>query len=171
MATDTAYVIRAPRPEDVEALGALHCRVWQEAYAGLMSDEAFAALTPERFTTGWRRRTQEAGPDGRHPNGEHVAVAEFDGALVGFISVGPARDEDPPTDTQLWAINVVSDHYGSGVAQQLLTEILGESPAYLWVADGNDRAIRFYERNNFRVDGARSIDRDDGLVEVRMVRG
>lgn len=180
MAEESAYRIRPPRPADAEALGALHCRVWQEAYVGLMAEEAFADLSPERFTRGWRRRlvpedgVREQTPhlltDGRSARGERVAVAECDGALVGFISVGPAREEDGPTDTQLWAINVVADHYGTGVAQALLDEVLADCPAYLWVADGNDRAIRFYQRNGFRLDGATSADREDGLVETRMVR-
>ncbi|USQ79326.1 GNAT family N-acetyltransferase [Ornithinimicrobium faecis] len=167
---ESAYVIRPPRVEDVEALGAVHCRVWQEAYVGLMDEAAFAELTPERFAIQWRRRMERMGADGHHPNGEQVAVAEHGDDVVAFISVGPARDEDPPTDTQLWAINVVSDHLGTGVAQRLMDQVLSDRPAYLWVADGNDRAIRFYERNNFRLDGVQTTDRDDGLVELRMVR-
>ena len=175
---ESAYLIRPPRAEDVPALGALHCRVWQEAYIGLMDEEAFAALTPERFARGWSRRlVVEEGTqnpnllrDGRSERGEQVAVAEHGDDVVAFISVGPARDEDAPTDTQLWAINVVSEHLGTGVAQQLMDQVLSDRPAYLWVADGNDRAIRFYERNNFRLDGTQTTDRDDGLVELRMVR-
>lgn len=180
MAEESAYRIRPPRPADADALGALHCRVWQEAYAGLMAEEAFASLSPETFAPGWRRRlvpedgVREQTPhlltDGRSVRGERVAVAEYDGELVGFISVGPAREEDGPADTQLWAINVLADHYGSGVAQELLNQVLGDGPAYLWVADGNDRAIRFYQRNRFRLDGTRCVDREDGLVETRMVR-
>lgn len=168
---ESAYIIRAPRVGDVDALGALHCRVWQEAYIGLMDEESYAALTPQRFARGWARRLEQMGADGHHPNGEQVAVGEYAGELVGFISVGPARDEEAPTDTQLWAINVVAQHYGTGLAQDLLTQVLGERPAYLWVADGNDRAIRFYERNGFRLDGVTATDRDDGLLEARMVRG
>lgn len=179
---ESAYVIRPPRGEDADALGAVHCRVWQEAYVGLMDEEAFAALTPERFARTWGRRLRpeegvadaDQNPnllrEGHSARGEQVAVAAHGDDLVAFISVGPARDEDAPTDTQLWAINVVSDHLGTGVAQQLLDQVLGDRPAYLWVADGNDRAIRFYERNGFRLDGVQATDRDDGLVELRMVR-
>jgi len=179
---DSGYLIRPPAGGDVEALGALHCRVWQEAYVGLMDEAAYAALTPERFAGGWWRRLvpvkdvpaedQDANllVAGRSARGERVAVAEYDDGLVGFISVGPARDEDGPTDTQLWAINVVADHYGTGLAQQLLDQVLGEGPAYLWVADGNDRAVRFYERNGFRLDGTSSTHDPSGLAEVRMVR-
>lgn len=170
MEQESAYEIRPPRAEEVEQLGALHCRVWREAYVGLMDEESFAALTPERFARGWGRRMEQMGADGHHPNGERVAVAEYAGELVAFVSVGPARDEDAPTDTQLWAINVTADHYGTGLAQQLLDQVLGEGPAYLWVADGNDRAVRFYERNGFRLDGTSSTDDHSGLAEVRMVR-
>ncbi|MCK0112354.1 GNAT family N-acetyltransferase [Ornithinimicrobium sp. F0845] len=179
---ESPYVIRPPAVEDVEALGTLHCRVWQEAYVGLMDEAAFAELTPERFARGWGRRlvAEDGLPaekqdenllvDGRSARGERVVVAQYDDGLVGFISVGPAREEDGPTDTQLWAINVLAEHYGTGVAQELMDIGLGEGPAYLWVAEGNDRAIRFYERNHFRLDGGRATDREDGLVELRMVR-
>lgn len=179
---DSAYTIRPPHARDVDALGALHCRVWQEAYVGLMDEAAFAELTPERFARGWGQRLLpgdgvQAGEqhehllvEGRSARGERVAVAECADGLVGFISVGPAREEDAPTDTQLWAINVLAEHYGTGVAQELMDGALGEGPAYLWVAEGNDRAIRFYERNHFRLDGAQATDRDDGLLELRMVR-
>ena len=46
---------------------------------------------------------------------------------------------------------------------------LGDSPAYLWVLDGNVRAIGFYERHGFAFDGATKPE-DVGL-ERRMVRG
>lgn len=163
------YLIRPPRVADVAELGALHCRVWQEAYAGLMDEESFAALTPERFARGWGRRMEQMDADGFHPNGEQVAVAEHAGELVAFISVGPPREDDAPVETQLWSINVAAEHHGTGVAQRLLDDVLGERDAYLWVADGNDRAIRFYERNGFRLDGT-STDRADGMREVRMTR-
>ncbi|MBA2694595.1 MAG: GNAT family N-acetyltransferase, partial [Actinobacteria bacterium] len=88
----------------------------------------------------------------------------------GFICVGPARDEDAPTAYQLWAINLVPEHQGTGLAQRLMAEVLGDGPAYLWVATGNERAIRFYQRHGFAADGAETADQHDGIVEIRMVR-
>lgn len=55
-----------------------------------------------------------------------------------------------------------------GVGHALCEAALGSAPAYLWVLDGNERAIRFYERQGFRFDGATKPD-DVGL-ERRMVR-
>ncbi|WP_229856252.1 GNAT family N-acetyltransferase [Nocardioides flavus (ex Wang et al. 2016)] len=50
----------------------------------------------------------------------------------------------------------------------LLTEAIGAADAYLWVLDGNERAISFYERQGFALDGATKPE-DVGL-ERRMVR-
>jgi GNAT superfamily N-acetyltransferase len=58
--------------------------------------------------------------------------------------------------------------YGTGVGFALLQEAIGDADAYLWVLDGNDRAIRFYERQGFRCDGTTKPE-DVGL-ERRMVR-
>ncbi len=48
---------------------------------------------------------------------------------------------------------------------------LGDAAAYLWVARGNERAIRFYRRHDFAEDGTESTDQHDGITEIRMVRG
>lgn len=58
--------------------------------------------------------------------------------------------------------------HGRGVGHALLHEAIGTAPAYLWVLDGNDRAIRFYERQGFRLDGATKTEPVG--VEHRMVR-
>jgi len=52
-----------------------------------------------------------------------------------------------------------------------LAEVLGDAAAYLWVARGNERAIRFYRRHDFAEDGTESTDQHDGITEIRMVRG
>lgn len=171
MTEDLPYVLRPPLLDDAEALGRVHCRVWQATYADSMSQEAFAALSPKRFARGWTRRLEGVDGHGVMSEGDTTMVAEHpDDGFVGFICVGPARDDDAPTAYQLWAINLVPEHQGTGVAQRLMTEVLGDGPAYLWVAKGNERAIRFYERHDFSADGAESADRDDGITEIRMVR-
>ena len=66
---------------------------------------------------------------------------------------------------------VLREHHGSGAGQALLDAVLGEEPAQLWVAEANPRAIRFYERNGFRADGATLTDPAvEDLREIRMVR-
>ena len=75
-------------------------------------------------------------------------VSEVDGEVRGFALACPAREENPPRE---W--------------------VLGDRPAYLWVAEENPRAIAFYRRNGFTPDGERKIEPEwDNLVEIRMVR-
>ena len=92
------------------------------------------------------------------------------GEVVGFVPVDRARDDDPATPTELWAINVLADHHGTGVAQALLDAALGDDDAYLWVVEGNERAQSFYRRNGFAVDGGRKRDERLGVDELRMTR-
>lgn len=170
MSEPAAYTVRAPQIEDVEGFAQLHVRVWRETYRGLMDDEVVDGLAVETFRPMWysvaKAYAQETVPD----DGRAIRVAVLGEEPVGFAMTGPARDADAPTDRQLWSINVAPEHQGSGVAQRLLDEVLGEGPAYLWVARGNARAIRFYERNGFALDGTADL-RPDGMTELRMVRG
>jgi putative acetyltransferase len=78
----------------------------------------------------------------------HVVVAEFDGALVGFVTVDPAT-------LYLDQIVVAPEHWGSGVADALLKEAMRLSPKGLdlLVNKDNYRAIHFYEKHGFSYAG------------------
>lgn len=83
---------------------------------------------------------------------------------------GPSRDDDF-SGTELFAIYLLSEFYGSGAGQALLDAAIGNQAAILWVAEDNPRAQRFYERNGFRADGRRKVEpRLENLVEIRMSR-
>ncbi|WP_122260955.1 GNAT family N-acetyltransferase [Ornithinimicrobium cerasi] len=165
-----AYLVREPGAADVEAFAELHVRIWRETYRGIMDDRVVDGLAVETFRPRWYAiaRAYEHGTVA--DDGRAVRVALREEEAVGFAMVGPARDDDAPAPRQVWSLNVAPEHQGSGVAQQLLDEVLPDGPAYLWVARGNDRAIRFYERNGFTLDGTQAEDQHDGVVELRMVR-
>ncbi len=81
---------------------------------------------------GWSRSLEGITADGTLASGETIRVADSEeGRIVGFISVGPATDDDAPTHRQLQALNVVAEHHGTGLAQRLITDVLGDGPAYL----------------------------------------
>ncbi|WP_228504213.1 GNAT family N-acetyltransferase [Clavibacter phaseoli] len=92
--------------------------------------------------------------------------------IVGFALARTARDEDPPRDFQLYAINVVASAHGTGAGQALFDATVGDAPAYLWAADNNPRAEAFYRRNGFARDGGveRQMYQGAEMVTVRMVR-
>lgn len=166
----TAYLVREPRPEDVEGFATLHVRVWVETYRGLMADEVVDALSVDDFRPRWYAVTKAYAQGTVPADGRAIRVALHGDEPVGFSMVGPGMDTDAPAPRQVWSLNVAPEHHGTGIAQRLLDETLGAGPAYLWVAKGNARAIRFYERNGFALDGTASTEQDDGVTEVRMVR-
>ena len=97
-----------------------------------------------------------------------MLVAEVDDGLAGFANLGPPRDDDAAVDLELYAIYVRAVWWGTGLGHALFEEAVGERAAYLWVVEGNQRAMGFYERQGFRLDG-RTKAEPEGL-HLRMVR-
>jgi GNAT superfamily N-acetyltransferase len=99
---------------------------------------------------------------------EPTWLAEDADGLVGFAGSGPGRDNDIHVDLELYALYVRRSRWGTGLGYALLEQRIGDRAAYLWVLAGNERAIAFYERQGFRLDGTED-EHDEGL-HVRMVR-
>ena len=162
MTTDRpSYVIRPAIAADAEALGLLHLDVWDDAYTGLI---------PQRILDERRARADERIGrwrgilGGAHGN----LVAEAPEGLIGFGAAGPRRDEDVPVDLELWGLYVRAAWWGAGVGYALMRALIGDRAAYLWVLEGNERALAFYERQGFRLDGT-VAEHEEGR-HVRMVR-
>ena len=153
--------IRRGVPDDADALADLHVDVWDDAYSGLVPQ----AILDER-----RDKVAERANRWRDILGqdEPMWLAEDARGLVGFSGSGRGRDNDLDIDLELYALYVRARYYGTGVGYALLEQAIGDRAAYLWVLAGNERAIRFYERQGFRLDGTED-EHDEGL-HVRMVR-
>jgi ribosomal protein S18 acetylase RimI-like enzyme len=150
--------------DDADEVARVHVRVWQEAYAGLMPAAYLDALDADAFAVGWRERLGAPRPD------VNSWLARDEVGVVGIATSGPARDEDAPTPWQLYAINVLARGHGSGVGSALIQTAIGDRAAYLWVVEGNDRAIAFYRKHGFTDDGVRDHLPETGTLEVRMSR-
>ncbi|WGW13552.1 GNAT family N-acetyltransferase [Saxibacter everestensis] len=153
-------LIRAAEDRDAPRLAEVHVAAWRAAYKDVMSAEYLESLDIERSTSFWRRQISEPRP------GVSQLVAETGDGVVGFAIVGPPRDDVAPGTGQLWAINLHPDSWGQGIgsklfgaAEQLLRR-LGYAAGYLWVEQGNDRAIRFYRGRGWPADGASKVDVD-----------
>lgn len=164
MGTTHALTVRPADVEDADAIAAVHVQAWREAYAHLLPAAFLAALDVDARAARWRGIIAQPEVD--------VFVAELDGALVGWTSAGPGRDESAVRDRELEGIYVLARHHGSGAGQALLDTVLGTAPAFLWVAEGNPRAEAFYRRNGFERDGTVKHEPigPHGLDAVRMVR-
>lgn len=158
------YDVRAPREGDAEAIAAVHVACWRESYARVMPAVVLDGLDVAERTERWRERI--TAPQERHPS----LVATADGEIVGFASVGPSRDDPPDPPVELYAMYLLAAHQGSGLAQRLITAVLGDQRASLWVLADNPRAQAFYSRNGFRPDGQTSSHQPTGAAVIRMVR-
>jgi L-amino acid N-acyltransferase YncA len=163
--TGSWYAVRSARAEDADDVGRVHVQVWREAYAEHLSADFLEGLDPVRSAERWKLRFEMDEPDGIV-----VVATGLDGEIVGLASAGPTRDLDALTEWELYSINVLAAHHGSGVADQLITAAVGERPATLWVFRDNARADAFYRRHGFGVDGATKIHEGTGALEIRMIR-
>lgn len=153
------------RVDDAEALTDLHLDVWEQAYAHLMPASVFADRRAGRAQRVERwRGIIEAG------SSANLLAWSSEDRLLGFSSTGSGRDSpgDGMPPLELMALYVRAEVYGDGVGHALCEAAIGASSAYLWVLDGNQRAITFYERQGFAFDGVTKPE-DVGL-ERRMVR-
>jgi GNAT superfamily N-acetyltransferase len=162
MALPSDVSIRQAVPADAESLAHLHLDVWDDAYTGLMPQ---GILDDRREKVAERvARWRDILSTREQPNW----LAEDADGLVGFSCAGRGRDNDVDTELELYALYVRAAYWGTGVGYALFEIAVGDRACYVWVLAGNERAIGFYERQGFRLDGTED-EHDEGL-HVRMVR-
>jgi GNAT superfamily N-acetyltransferase len=162
----TDIVVRPVRDVDAEALGRVHATCWHETYDHLISTAALQSVSHKRMAELWTHWAAQ-GPE------YIMRAALVDGDIVGFAGAGPARDADAPRARELYFIYLLDAWHGTGIGQQLFDACVEEGEElYLWVAEDNPRAHRFWVRNGFALDGASHEEPFLGetLTEVRFVR-
>jgi ribosomal protein S18 acetylase RimI-like enzyme len=165
-------VIRRAISEDASSIAAIHVRSWQSAYQGIVPKQFLQTLSIERRTATWQEALAARTSD--------VWVAELEGRLLGWISVGKSRDADACADTaELWAVYVDPSAWRRGVGRALWREAefhlksLKNSQVTLWVLLANSIALRFYDSLGFVIDPGSTKKLQIGgaeLVEIRLRR-
>src|SRR4051812_10127189 len=148
-ATLRSMRIRAATGADADAIARVQERGWRVAYRHVFPAEE---LDRGGFiqASRWRERLE------RPPTGWATFVAERDGSVVGFVSVGPSRDERGLGE--LYAIYVDPDEWSTGTGRALIERAEEHLRGHyeevaLWVLEDNPRARRFYERAGWAPDG------------------
>lgn len=170
----SGVIVRRAVVADAIGIARVHVRAWQVAYAGILSSEALASLSVDESATRWSELLAWPRP------GTIVLVAERAGRVVGFASVGPARDADadPALVGELFALYVSPAAWRTGVGRALLAAadtmlaVAGFERATLWVLLDNVRARAVYEAAGWRPEGATKVEAHLGsnLRELRYVR-
>lgn len=162
------YRIRPATAADVRPALEMKLAAWRQAYSGLRGDEFFAFHEEqlEGQVAWWERGLA---------NGAGFCIAEdVDGRIIGLAGGTPVIDEDRDAgvDIELGMLYILADYYGSGLGAHLLQVVLGQRPALVWVLQGNERAVAFYPKHGFELDGVSEelTGSWNGLTELRMVR-
>lgn len=166
---DPGLTVRRAAAHDAAAITNVHIASWRGAYAGVIPDDVLAALDPAAREARWL--------DILNSSETSTWVAIANQRIIGFASVGPARDEDSDEgDLELYSMYLNPESWGRGVARELMrtidSEVEQKTPLSLWVLADNERARRFYQRFGFTHDGIERIDEYGGkpLTAVRYVR-
>ena len=164
--------VREATPGDAEAIVSVTAAGWREGYQGIVKPERLADLPIDR----WRH---EIGVGLRRPiEDAFTFVAELDGRFAGYCYVAaPTREPDlGPAVAELGAMYVDPSQWRGGIGNALMKaalERLSDLPyteAILWTFEQNERAVAFYERHGWRMDGAEKIHQRSGEPAIRMRR-
>ena len=143
-------IIRAAQIDEYGQVADLHMASREHTYAAILPPGALGAIDPVEHRTGMRERFL------REASTHRLSVALDGPEIVGFTYVGPGADV---FSRELHKIHVAPSRKGSGVGKALMVATLdgfrsgGAERALLWVVEGNDRAIHFYERGGWRPTG------------------
>jgi RimJ/RimL family protein N-acetyltransferase len=173
MGEDTEITIRTATVEDAPAIARVHIASWQEAYEGIVPPEHLESLDVTERAQQWADNLRNGPRDG-----VRTWVADDGSRILGFASVGPARDEDASRgQEEIYSIYLDPAMWGKGVARELMRTVLADvshgTPLSLWVLSDAERARHFYRRSGFTPDGAERLEEFGGaqLLEVRYRRG
>ena len=145
--------IREALPDDAPTARAMQAESWLATYP---NDEAGVTyewvknLTDSWLTTEKLDRSRQIFTDVINDPTVFFRLAESEGKVVGFVHV--ATNDDGTKELE--AIYTSPETFGSGLGQRLMnvaSEWIGDIDTTLKVAKYNARAIRFYEKNGFRV--------------------
>lgn len=164
---------REAGPRDVDGLAAVQVRSWREAYRDLIPARILDGLSTSGRAGRWRRILAD-------PSLATLVAEAGDGRVVGFVNLGPWRDEGPADSggrmLEVRALYLLPERWRQGLGRRLVELALAGPDwrsyhsAGLWVLDGNRRAMAFYEALGFRPDGGVKVDSGLHGFDLRELR-
>jgi ribosomal protein S18 acetylase RimI-like enzyme len=145
--------VRRPEKGEIDHLAQLWYDGWQDAHAKVVPAELKRLRTLQNF----RERMRDLLPDTR--------VIGPDGAPLGFCAIKADELYQLYVSSAARGTNVAADLMGDG---EMRLREQGVKTAWLSVAIGNERAIRFYEKQGWRRIGKMTnvLDTIEGKFEL-----
>jgi len=151
--------VRPARPDDAAEVASIRIAGWR-SYGTLLDAQYVASDEFAQEARGSARAwLSELDDQGRSPSGATVLVHELTDGVDGWVSFGPDRVSG--SAGEVWGLYVAARSWGSGTARLLLdaaSDALrsqGFTSLELWCLNGNERALRFYQREGWTPDGSR----------------
>ena len=140
--------IRHATLNDAESMERIRVRGWQTAYRHVFPVEELDRMTVD--SSRWLEWLADL------PAGYAAFVAEADGGLLGWATIGPSAF--PDRFGELHGLYVDPDQWSRGAGRALLARgeeelALTWADAVLWTLADNPRTRRFYEAAGWRTDG------------------
>ncbi len=161
MAKKMIEIKKMESDEEIKGKAYVHWKSWQDAYKGIVDQSYLDQLTLEKCEEIACKWT------------DNLFVAKDGNQVVGFLGYGGYHDDELPNAGEIFALYVLEEYYGTGVGKALMDKglsVLAQSQIALWVLKDNKRAIRFYEKCGFSLDGREEeIKLGSSVTEVRMI--
>lgn len=170
-----SFAIESAVTGDATAIARIHISSLRAAYEGLISDQA-AKLVLDARNVEWRAQSWQKWLERSQVS---TLVARVEGAVVGFCTLQPIREESAAPTAEISAVYVLPSHWRRGIGRGLCTRLLAEADTrgltevVLWVLESNERARGFYASIGFKPDGGTRVffeDQGGPLHELRYRR-
>jgi ribosomal protein S18 acetylase RimI-like enzyme len=139
--------IRHAEPGDARGIAEVHVSSWRSSYRGIVPDARLDELDVESRVLFWETHLETC----------FVSV-DGDGVITGFVSAGPAQNNELGTDGEIYAIYLAESAKKQGIGRRLMYEAVvclreaGFRSLSLWLLKENP-ARGFYERFGGRITG------------------
>jgi GNAT superfamily N-acetyltransferase len=152
-------------------IAAINVRGWQAAFRDIIPNDFLDRMDPEERQSFVGRMIRTGDP-------YHVAVAEDDGEVVGYVMLGPPFGEDLESFAihELYSLYIEPNRIGTGLGRSLMDHALeylrnGDwDGAVLWAFQDARRTSRFYEKAGWYLDGAEKTEEIPEGTPVIQVR-